>query len=67
MENGADPTCFFLKLFKSAFTKEIFNLNNKGNHHRDFTYIGDIFSLINLLMIKKTKNMMFIIFVQIIL
>ena len=55
MENGADPTCF-LKLFKSAFTKEIFNLNNKGNHQRDFTYIGDIFSLINLLMIKKTKK-----------
>ena len=50
------PDMFFLKLFKSAFTKEIFNLNNKGNHHRDFTYIGDIFSLINLLMIKKTKK-----------
>ena len=50
------PDMFFLKLFKSAFTKEVFNLNNKGNHHRDFTYIGDIFSLINSLMKKKIKG-----------
>ena len=50
------PDMFFLKLFKSAFTKEIFNLNNRGNHHRDFTYIGDIFSMINILIVKKTKK-----------
>ncbi len=50
------PDMFFLKLFKSAFTKEIFNLNNKGNHHRDFTYIGDVFSLIKILMEKSTKK-----------
>jgi len=48
------PDMFFLKLFKSAFSKDVFNLNNRGNHHRDFTYIGDIFALINSLMKKKT-------------
>ena len=40
------PDMFFLKLFKSAFTKEVFNLNNRGNHFRDFTYIGDIYEMI---------------------
>ena len=50
------PDMFFLKLFKSAFTKEIFNLNNRGNHFRDFTYIGDIFNLIKNLLKKNTKK-----------
>ena len=50
------PDMFFLKLFKSAFVKNIFNLNNRGNHFRDFTYIGDVFELINKLIVKKTKQ-----------
>lgn len=50
------PDMFFLKLFKSAFTNEVFNLNNRGNHFRDFTYIGDIFNLIKNLLKKNTKK-----------
>ena len=49
------PDMFFLKLFKSALSKNVFYLNNYGNHDRDFTYIGDIYNLINIL-IKKTKK-----------
>ena len=60
------PDMFFLKLFKSAFTKEIFNLNNRGNHFRDFTYIGDIFNLIKNLLKKIQKNMKCLILVLII-
>ena len=36
------PDMVFHKLFLSAFKKKIFQLNNKGNHLRDFTYIGDV-------------------------
>ena len=50
------PDMFFLKLFKSAFTKEVFNLNNRGNHFRDFTYIGDIYEMIKSLLHKNTPN-----------
>lgn len=50
------PDMFFLKLFKSAFNKNIFYLNNYGNHYRDFTYIGDVFNLINRLIYKPKKR-----------
>ena len=55
MENG-ETRYVFLKLFKSAFTKEVFNLNNRGNHFRDFTYIGDIYEMIKRLLYKNTSN-----------
>ena len=31
----------------------IFHLNNYGNHIRDFTYIGDVFNILNKLIYKK--------------
>ena len=53
----------FHKLFLSAFKKKIFQLNNKGNHLRDFTYIGDVVKvLINLMHLKKIKQKKHIIF-----
>ena len=36
------PDMFLFKLFKSLFNKNIFYLNNSGDHKRDFTYIGDV-------------------------
>ena len=35
--------------------KKIFYLNNKGNHYRDFTYIGDIVSACEKLISYKIK------------
>tara|TARA_B100001121_G_C18634619_1_gene596051 strand:- start:275 stop:1249 length:975 start_codon:yes stop_codon:yes gene_type:complete len=57
------PDMVFHKLFLSAFKKKIFQLNNKGNHLRDFTYIGDVVKvLINLMNLKKIKQKKHIIF-----
>ncbi len=50
------PDMFFLKLFKSALLRDVFYLNNYGNHDRDFTYIGDIYNLINILITKSKKK-----------
>ena len=51
------PDMFFLKLFKSLKTKEIMYVNNFGNHDRDFTYIGDVISILNKLFNRKiTKH-----------
>ena len=50
------PDMFLFKLFKSLFNKEVFHLNNSGNHNRDFTYIGDVVAIIINIMKKKFKN-----------
>ena len=51
------PDMVFHKLFLSAFKKKIFQLNNKGNHLRDFTYIGDVVKvLINLMHLKRLNK-----------
>lgn len=47
---------FLFKLFKSLFNKEVFHLNNYGNHNRDFTYIGDVVAIIINIMKKEFKN-----------
>ena len=47
------PDMFMSKLFKSHMTKDIFYLNNYGNHLRDFTYIEDAFQMVVKLMRKK--------------
>ncbi len=47
------PDMFMSKLFKSYMTKDVFYLNNYGNHLRDFTYIGDAVQIVVKLMRKK--------------
>ena len=49
------PDMFIFKLFKSFMNKEIFYLNNYGNHLRDFTYIGDVVKAVHGLINKKFK------------
>ncbi len=46
------PDMFIYKLLNASFNKKKFNLNNKGNHYRDFTYISDVVSIL-----KKIRNM----------
>lgn len=50
------PDMVIFKLLKSSFTNKIFNLNNNGNHYRDFTYIDDVTSLIDKLRFKKLNK-----------
>ena len=48
------PDMFIFKLLRCAFKKEIFQLNNFGNHIRDFTYINDVINLITRIKIKNS-------------
>ena len=50
---------FLFKLFKAYKTKKTFELNNYGNHKRDFTYIKDVNTIIEKLIKKKNlkKNL----------
>jgi UDP-glucuronate 4-epimerase len=50
------PDMFIMKYLISYFKKKQFNLNNKGNHYRDFTYIGDVISIIIKLIKKKNLS-----------
>ena len=51
------PDMFFFKLFKSIFDEKYFNLNNNGNHDRDFTHIDDACEiLIKLMKTKISRN-----------
>ena len=43
-------------ILKSFFTGKKFELNNNGNHYRDFTYIDDAINLIFLIFKKKMKS-----------
>ena len=47
------PDMFILKYLLAIKDKKIFNLNNYGNHERDFTYIDDAVSIIDKLLNKK--------------
>ena len=49
------PDMFLFKLFKSSLTNSKFELNNNGNHYRDFTYIEDINQILDRLLNKSTK------------
>lgn len=53
------PDMFILKLLSSLKNKKKFNLNNSGNHFRDFTYIDDVVNICLKLIKKKIiqKNM----------
>lgn len=50
------PDMFMLKLFKAKMNKKIFELNNYGNHKRDFTYISDATHSVYGLIKKKQKG-----------
>ena len=50
------PDMFMLKYLKNIFWKANFELYNKGNHFRDFTYIGDVVKILYLLRNLKTKK-----------
>jgi UDP-glucuronate 4-epimerase len=50
------PDMFLMKLFKCKFENLTFYLNNKGNHQRDFTYIGDVIKILNNIFQKNLHN-----------
>tara|TARA_B100001059_G_scaffold229634_1_gene262510 strand:+ start:373 stop:1338 length:966 start_codon:yes stop_codon:yes gene_type:complete len=54
------PDMFILKLLIANEKKKFFQLNNSGNHYRDFTSINDINHIIEKLCMKKiNKNHIF--------
>ena len=51
------PDMLIFKFLKTADANKVFELNNKGEMYRDFTYINSAIKLIkNLLQSKKSKN-----------
>ena len=56
-----------LQIFKFCRKKKLFYVNNFGKDYRDFTYVGDVISMLKLLVKKEAnlKIMIFLIFVQI--
>ena len=49
------PDMMVIKYVNSYFRKKHFELFNYGNHHRDFTYIGDVVKILEILLIKQKK------------
>ena len=50
------PDMFLFKIFNSIMKRKIFQLNNAGNHSRDFTYINDVNMVLDKLLNKKFKK-----------
>jgi len=50
------PDMMMFKFIDSYYKNKLFNLNNYGNHSRDFTYIGDVVNILYLLL-KKHKRL----------
>ena len=50
------PDMVIYKLFNSIFKNKIFQLNNKGNHYRDFTHISDVVNILEKLISLKIKK-----------
>ena len=51
------PDMFIFKIFKSIQSKKVFELNNYGNHYRDFTSINDVNKILEkIINIKKYKG-----------
>lgn len=44
------PDMFIIKFIKKAFLNKKFELNNSGEHYRDFTYIKDVIKILNKLL-----------------
>ncbi len=54
------PDMFILKVLNSHFEKKVFNLNNNGNHLRDFTSVNDVVKILIKLINKNiTSNKIF--------
>ncbi len=49
------PDMMMLKFISSFFKNKEFKLFNFGNHERDFTYIGDVVKILELLLFKHRK------------
>tara|TARA_Y100000590_G_scaffold409584_1_gene501891 strand:+ start:59 stop:1015 length:957 start_codon:yes stop_codon:yes gene_type:complete len=50
------PDMFIYKLFKAFKLKKQIELNNYGNHERDFTYIKDVNIILEKLLFKNNKK-----------
>jgi len=50
------PDMYIIKLLNSIYKKKVFELNNAGNHYRDFTHISDVVSVCLNFSIYKNKN-----------
>ncbi len=50
------PDMVVFKLFNSIFKKKVFQLNNRGNHFRDFTHISDVVNILEKLIFSKIEN-----------
>ena len=50
------PDMFIMKILNSYARNTTFNLNNYGNHFRDFTNIKDVVSLLKKLIFVKSKK-----------
>jgi UDP-glucuronate 4-epimerase len=50
------PDMLLFKIFKCSLNNKKLELNNNGNHFRDFTYIGDVVEILYKLMNKKIKK-----------
>jgi len=53
------PDMLILKLLDKAKSKKTFQVNNFGNHFRDFTYIDDVTNMVFSLFLKYKKIKMF--------
>ncbi len=49
------PDMMMLKFISSFYKKKEFKLFNFGNHERDFTYIGDVVKILEILLFKHRK------------
>ena len=49
------PDMMMLKFINAFFQKKKFELFNYGNHHRDFTYIGDAVKMMDILLTNHQK------------
>ncbi len=50
------PDMLLFKLFRCSLTKKTLELNNNGNHYRDFTHIDDVVEILYALMNKKINK-----------
>ena len=50
------PDMFINKFLNCSYSNTTFELNNGGNHYRDFTYIGDLIFILNKLYKIKLKK-----------
>lgn len=50
------PDMLMLKYMMAKMNDKVFIINNKGNHYRDFTYIGDVIKILIKLIFSKMKK-----------